>query len=217
MDPVTILGLISSIISIVEASKKVYDIAKSKEGIPEAFVKAAQSLSLVENTLEHVESRLSQRPQTCTLANREEDECIREVLKGCESKAVALKTIFDKALPKDGEWIRSRYWRAVKTIGLGKPGKVENLMKDILTDVQTITNNHTIQAATSDQVELLHRTIEELDNIEEPSMPDEQFDQCFLSQTHSGSGNNNVLSGSGTLNNVSRNQYNATTQHFGKD
>jgi hypothetical protein len=46
-----VIGLISGILSIIDAAKRVYDAAKDATHLPKAFREVAQRLPLVHNTL----------------------------------------------------------------------------------------------------------------------------------------------------------------------
>jgi hypothetical protein len=50
-EAITILGVISSIISIVDGTKQVYNTATSAEGLPAAFREVATRLPIISNIL----------------------------------------------------------------------------------------------------------------------------------------------------------------------
>ena len=54
-ETVVVLGVISSIITIIDTTKTVYDTATNKTGLPEAFRECAGKLPLVKNILEDIE------------------------------------------------------------------------------------------------------------------------------------------------------------------
>lgn len=206
----TILGLISAIISIIDASKKIYDAAHDTKGLPEAFREAARHLPLAENTLRSAETHAQQN-------NAVEDEAAaKEVLESCKEKAAHLKRIFEAVLPKADAGRLERYYKAAR--GLGKGGRVEDLMRGILADVQSLTNNHTIRGPTEQQLEEVKKALMGLAAIKEPSIPDEKLEEK-PSIAHYGTGDIMSHSGSGPQNKFAdqSKQFVATTMNFGTE
>lgn len=52
-----VVGLISGIIAIIDATKQVYDAAKDQHGLPAAFREVAQRLLLVQDILANAKAR----------------------------------------------------------------------------------------------------------------------------------------------------------------
>ncbi len=126
-EAIAVLGLISSIVDIIDEIKKVYDAATDAKGLPEAFREVAGRLPIIVNILD-----------TARLDVRDKDEAsckgVKPVVEACKRKAQTLKELFDRVLPADGAGTVERYWKAVKA--LGKGNEVEQLMKGMLVDVQ---------------------------------------------------------------------------------
>ncbi|RSL42799.1 hypothetical protein CEP54_015353 [Fusarium duplospermum] len=72
-------------------------------------------------------------------------------------------------------------------VRVGKKGRVESLMSDILKDVTTLTGYRVFQTATQQQVEELKKAIEDMAQVE-PSLSDSEFEEKTTSITHHGQG-----------------------------
>jgi hypothetical protein len=85
-----VVGLISGVISIIEATKTVYDAAKDAKGQPEVFRQAAARLPLVIEILHSAEERAQALHETA-------QEALEPILESCKAKAETLKK-FSKRL-----------------------------------------------------------------------------------------------------------------------
>jgi hypothetical protein len=121
-EAILVLGVISSIIAIVDGTKQVYDAATNAQGLPEAFREVAGRLPIVMNILVSTK-------QSIDNGYADEDSCkgVKNVVEACEKKAKKLDELFHKAIPVDGVSDLKQYYRAVKVWGKGN--EVENLMK----------------------------------------------------------------------------------------
>ncbi len=177
-EAIAVLGLISSIIAIVDEIKKVYDAATDARGLPEAFREVAARLPIVVNIL-----------GTAQLAVRDKDEAsckgVKPVIEACEKKAQTLKELFDKVLPTDGAGTVERYWKAVKA--LGKGNEVEQLMKGMLVEVQLLASEHGMKTVTKDQQSQIAHAITEMSAVPS-SVPDTVFKDTGFSAINSGPG-----------------------------
>ncbi|EHK99126.1 hypothetical protein M7I_4958 [Glarea lozoyensis 74030] len=179
-EAILVLGVISSVVAIVDGTKQVYDAASNAQGLPEAFREVAGRLPIVKNILGSAERNIR-------------DGHVDEA--ACKS----MKPLIDrckKVLPADDATRWVRYVSAAKT--LGKGGGVETLMKGLLDDVLLIASKHGMETARADQVEQLKKAIEELSAISH-SIPDSELDETSIT-------NNNFGNGPMTNNNVSGNQ-----------
>jgi hypothetical protein len=181
-----IIGLISGVISIIEAAKTVYDAAGDAKGQPEAFRQVAARLPLVIDILRKAEERASTLDETAM-------DAIEQTLESCKMKAENLKKIFQKVIRKDDDKWFDRYKKALST--LGKGDKVECLMEGILKDTQLLACEKLMGIATKAQVKGLEEGIKEMKEM--PSSLQE--DTGSVTQTHSGSGDNIGHSGSGNI------------------
>ncbi|KAH6717475.1 hypothetical protein BKA61DRAFT_547365 [Leptodontidium sp. MPI-SDFR-AT-0119] len=193
-----VLGPISSVIAIFDATKKVYDAAADSKGLPEAFREVAGRLPIVRTILGSVEQHISD-------GKVDEETCkfIKPVVITCKEKTEKFDLLFQKVIPPGDASRLDRYINAAWT--LGKGGRVESWMKGILEDVQLLASNH---AMTAIEVESINKAIEEVSDIE-PSIPD-----SVLQET--ASTNNNFSNEPMTNNNVSGNQFNMTNNSTGE-
>jgi hypothetical protein len=85
MSGAEVIGVISGIIAIVDATLKVYAAATGTSGLPEAFRDVAKRLPLVQETLKTTQGDLG-------AINLDEASCnaIKLVLRDCEDKAKRL-------------------------------------------------------------------------------------------------------------------------------
>jgi hypothetical protein len=181
-----VVGLISGVISIIEATKTVYDAAKDAKGQPEAFRQVAARLPLVNEILRNAKGRIQKLNET-------KQEALEPIIESCEAKAKSLNKLFWKVARKDDDKWHDRYKKAVATVGKGS--KVESLMGEILKDVQVIACEKLEGTATSAQVKELEEAIKEM-----KEMPSSfEGEAMSVVQTHSGSGDNIGHSGSGNI------------------
>jgi hypothetical protein len=91
-----VVSLIAGVISIIDATKTVYDAAKDAEGQPEAFRQVATRLPLVNEILHSAKER------TKTL-DESAQEALEPILESCKVKAKNLKKLFQKVIRKDDD------------------------------------------------------------------------------------------------------------------
>jgi hypothetical protein len=91
-----VVGLIASVISIIEATKTVYDAAKDAKGQPEAFRQVAARLPLVIEILHSAKERAQAIDEAAQKA-------LEPILKLCKAKTENLKKIFQKVIRKDDD------------------------------------------------------------------------------------------------------------------
>lgn len=127
----TVVGLISSVITIIENSKNLYDAATNAAGLHESFRAVAQSTPLVLDILRDcrtVQDGLDKQGEMTSDADykRELDDsaqAVKPVMLKCEENAQKLKDIFAKVVPgEDAGWLE-RYQKAAKSIIPGKKQK----------------------------------------------------------------------------------------------
>jgi len=202
-----VLGIISSIISIIDATKKVYDAVKDEKGLPANFKKSATKLPIILKLLKDAE----------TYIENTADESIRAAftptLENCNCQATQLQELFAKVMPEKGDSRLDRYMKAARTIG--KDGRVESLVRGILDDLQLLTTRFP-KVTSAREKEQLAKAIKEV-TMMESFLPD-GFEQ-ISTYAHYGSGAQNNNTGGGTQNNSnvigsqnngSGNQYNVT-------
>lgn len=168
-EAIAVLGLIASIVSIIDGTKQVYDAATNAQGLPKAFREVAGRLPIVRNVLGSAKQHVDK-------GDVDEDSCkgVKNVVEACEKKALKLDELFHKAIPADGASDLKRYYKAVKAFGKGN--KVETLMNGILEDVQLLACEHGMKVVTKAQQEQVAQAITGLSAVE-PSVPEYIFQE----------------------------------------
>ena len=209
-EAVTILGVISSVISIVDGIKQVYDAATSAEGIPAASREVAARLPIISNILGKTERYIKE-----DRVSADAYEGVMQVIQACQDKATKLEVLFRKVIPGENASRRERYIAAIKT--LGKGNVVEKLMKGMLEDVQLLVGEHSLRVATKDEAEQLAKAIQGVSAIP-PSIPESELQEHNFTANYSGSGTQNNAQGEYIAQGNAR-QYNSGggPMHFGKD
>ena len=92
-----VLGIISSIISVINATKRIYEAIEDEAGLPTNFKKSATKLPLIAKLLEDVERYV----------NNAADESIKAActptLVDCKVQATHLRELFEKVMPEEGD------------------------------------------------------------------------------------------------------------------
>jgi hypothetical protein len=226
---ITVLGLISSVITIIETSRDIYDAASSAEGLHEAFRAVSQNIPLVLNILrdckkvqEQVDKDYSSTVDDNLKRDIEEsNKAVEPLILACQENAKRLQQIFEKVVPDDeANWFE-RYKKAAHAVMPGKKRKVEDLMKEILEKLQLL---HTSRFFKSENKQKNEKKSKELETAisqlsEFPSSLPENEGQY----NHYGPGGMFINPGDGTQHNYSQSggsgnkQYIGQTQHFGRD
>lgn len=205
------LGIVSAIISIIEATNKVYEAVKDEAGLPKNFKKSATKLPLISKLLEDAERYVEAADEATKTA-------FTPTLEDCKAQAIHLQRLFEMIIPEEGESRWDRYAKAARTIGKG--GRVENLVGGILDDLQLLATRFP-EVTTLRTKEQLAKAVEEVAKME-PSLPDgfeqmpayahygsgPQNNNTGVGIQHNNSGTGHQNSGSGTM--VIGNNYNGT-------
>lgn len=128
-----VLGIISAIISIIDATHQVYKAVKDEAGLPTNFKKSATKLPLISKLLGDAETYVKASDEATRTA-------FTPTLEDCKSRAIQIQELFNKVMPKEGESRWDRYVKAARTIGKG--GHVENLVGGILDDLQFLATRY---------------------------------------------------------------------------
>ncbi|KAM0530419.1 hypothetical protein ACHAQF_008174 [Verticillium nonalfalfae] len=182
MDPASLVGLIGSIVSIVDAtSTATHKLLKSAK-LPDAFKQVEKHLPLVKQTLEDARRTIDK-----SITEKQRIE-IQDVLHDCNSKARELDRIFKdlgmKCNQVGGEksWDTIRGW--YRHILQGAKGhRVEALMNDIMGSLIKLGTLSTFRTATHKDMEDIKRALHELSNIE-PSLDDADFEATGSNYAH---------------------------------
>ena len=155
---IAVLGVISSIVAIIDGTKKIYDAATNAQGLPEAFREVAGRLPIVANILDSTKQNIEERK-----VNNDWCKGVKHIVEACEEKAKKLEELFHKAIPPDGASDLKRYYRAVQAWGKGS--EVESLMKGMLEDVQLLACERGMKTATKAQQEQIIKAIAEVSAV----------------------------------------------------
>jgi hypothetical protein len=139
MDGLAVVGIISSIITLVEYSTDVVErfvafVGDTKE-VPKHLTNLRIILPLVADTLERTRGRVNANEvseRTC--------KAIRPVLDGCKAKMEELKRLLAKIVPKDGAGKVIIMWKAV--ISTFQDDKIEKIAGAIRDYIQVLTFHH---------------------------------------------------------------------------
>jgi hypothetical protein len=212
MSGLEVIGGIAAVISIIDASIKIYDSARKDMKLSKTFETVRRRLPIILDTLETCKNDLEPSKDTMS-----QDACLalEKILDVCDEKTRKLREIFEKTMPGEKDTWEKRYFKVVRR--LGKGNKVEDLMIAITQDVQLIVNNHVVNSATPEQKAKLKETIEEIKSL--PSSVPEEGNSVSSFDSGGGAQENYIHRGNGTQNIIrdSGKQYNAETQNFGKD
>ncbi|EGE09000.1 TPR repeat protein [Trichophyton equinum CBS 127.97] len=166
-----VLGLISSIITIIQSTYQVYEAVDDAKGLPTNFKKSAAKLPLISKLLEDAE---------------------KPTLDNYKLQATRLHELFTKVMPEEDDSRLDRYVKAARTIGKG--GRIEELVKRILDDLQLIATEFP-EVMTPRSKEQLAKAIEDMAKL-------------------SGAQNNNMGGGTQNYNNSTGNQNNGPGQQY---
>lgn len=177
------LGIISAIISIIDASHQVYEAVKDEAGLPTNFKKSASKLPLISKLLQDAERYVKSADEATKTA-------FAPTLEDCKTQAIQLRELFNKVMPEEGGSRWDRYVKAARTIGKG--GRVENLVGGILDDLQLLATRYpeVMSPLTKEQ---LTKAVEEVTKIE-PSLPS-SFEQMLVYAHYGSGGQNNYTRG----------------------
>ncbi|RYC84217.1 hypothetical protein BFJ63_vAg12903 [Fusarium oxysporum f. sp. narcissi] len=189
----TIIDLISTTITTLEAATGHYSVVKGDKGLPEAFHEASRGLLLVGWALQTAKTQLGGRD----LAG--DPQSAMDSLKECNTNAELSKNIFN-AVAQAPETLRFEcYKEAVRQEGKGRT--MEVLVIGMMNNVYVLAKNNAIRAGLEDQVHALRGAIEQLSKME-PSVPKEGSDNTYNhyssgDQFNAPEGTQNITKGNG--------------------
>ncbi|KAM0080149.1 hypothetical protein ACKRZS_007652 [Fusarium odoratissimum] len=190
MSGAEVLGIISGAITVIEATITLYKTAKDSSGLPPSLRDAASRLPLIQESLTIAAHGIQQDYHP-----PESYAALEAVLQACSDKATQLHHIFEAMVPPSGATRTHRYLRAVKSFP--QIDKANVLVEGILGDLQVLTLNHVVKAATREQIKELMGMGMDRTVGREPSM--------VLNNTgigkqyvHTGQGDQNIASNTAT-------------------
>ncbi|MCJ1270776.1 hypothetical protein MMC22_010673 [Lobaria immixta] len=180
VEAIAVSGVISSIISIVDGTKKVYDAATDARGLPEAFRKVASQLPIIRHILDSAKQHIDD-------GGVDEDSCkgVKPVVEACEKKAEKLDTLFQKAIPQDGTRGLERNCKAAEK--LRERNEVLSLMIEMLEGVRHLACERGIKTANKAQQDQIVEAVSELLAVL-ASVPEDVYQDTGLTNTNTGSG-----------------------------
>ncbi|KAI8204574.1 hypothetical protein K4K54_004827 [Colletotrichum sp. SAR 10_86] len=194
-----VLGAISSVVAIVEATVNSYKAIKKIRDRPEAFNTVGQQLRSVRDLLNEIHDKTKDNDSAIKTAQNE--EFIRGV-KECQTKAEALENIFRHLEEKCNNSEESeRVWpdhfkNIYKALLKGsKANRVETLMADLWKGIERLAVIKII--GMSDPVQRNVKSAIQYLEEDDPSLDDSEFDSTGIHATQ-----NIATGGTGTQNNV---------------
>lgn len=204
MSGLEVIGGISAIITLLDASIKFYDSTRNNMKLPETFESVRRQLPVILHVLQTCANDLG--PSKDSIPS---DVCdaLENILDSCCEKARKLREIFEMVIPGEKDTREKRYTKVIRR--LGKNNKVEEIMAALTQDVQLLVNNHAVNSSTLEQNGKLEDILKEMKSIKSSALEED----CMALAFHSGGGaqTNNVQSGSGQQIN---NNANVGTQNF---
>jgi len=203
MSGIEVVGLISAIITIAETAADFYEAIKDLHGLPEAFKEVNQRLPLLEQTLRDAKTQAK-------TAKDDEAKALETLLTSSKAKAEKLLDIFKK-IHNSADSSAITVYRMV-ILKIGKKGRVEALMQDILKDMQIMTTYQVFKMVTQKHVDSLEAAEEDLKKTEEqnPSLTDSEFEEKSPgAMNHYGEGNQYAAFGNGKVKHVAGDNFKA--------
>lgn len=175
-----VAGVISSVITIIDTVKKVYDAVQDTSGLPEEFRAVRGQLPTVAIILDdaHAHTETGQLNQVTI-------DAIAPLVAQCKERATKLEEIFKAVLPEVDASTTRRGLKAIQA--LRKAGKVKKLWKQMMEVVLVLATRHGMETATARQVDELKESIEKISNMG-PPLSDSESENSSMKITHSGTG-----------------------------
>ncbi|KAL5083048.1 hypothetical protein Trisim1_002243 [Trichoderma cf. simile WF8] len=205
MSGAQLIGVISGIMSIVDASLKIYEAVEDASGLPRCFRNVAARLPVVQDTLETAREALEEeedKEDKEELPRLKSRDALVKILESCYDKATMLNKALQTIMPTQGASKTKRYVKAIKMFPAAE--KIESLMDSIQHDVHMLAANHSLKSATRTQIEDL---IDMIRKTEKPKFintyPSHRatVSLCNIGKgsqfVHDGQGNQNVSMGTG--------------------
>ena len=180
MSGLEVVGAISAVIGILDASVKAYEILRKDAKLSETYQVVGMRLPIILNTLKNCRDHLDSIQDT-----PEDSVCdaLDKIVEACREKARMLRDIFKNTLPVEGERWDRRYKKAIRKFGKGK--KVEELMLGLTQDVQLLVNQKVVMPVDPKQETELKEIIEDMKNAP-PSITTDVASTNYFEQSGSG-------------------------------
>ncbi|KXH69095.1 hypothetical protein CSAL01_01457 [Colletotrichum salicis] len=188
MSGAEVLGLISAIISIIDASVQIYKAANDVSGLPASFRQVYSRLPLILDTLKAAENGFDD--QEGSPGSR---TALVDLLKGCKDKAGSLERLFEATITSPEDSKLNRWMKAAKTIPHG--GDVKALSEGILGDLNVLTSNYAVKFTTRQEMKRLIRLLDNQYHNSEESLVTLNNMASGQQYVKLNDGNQNVASG----------------------
>jgi len=203
-----VLSQISSISTVLDAVKTVYDHFKDAESVPILFQEiTTQQLPVLRDALRIAEQQITERS-----LDEESSRLIKPALAGCKDKALRLECMFRKVVPRASTLGLEPYRLAVDALGQGY--RMEILMKGMLEDMKLLIENQATSAVARNEVGKIVKAIEELSAI--TLVTSEETPRNRINNTSPGTLNTNTFSGTANNNTSNGQQYVGQNLYFGR-
>lgn len=189
MSGLEVIGGISAVIAIVNASVEIWDNAQTDIKLPETFKIVARRLPLLLSILQICHDELDHIKDTL---RSDVIESFRSVVQNSKAQAQLLLDIFEKTVPGEDAKRVQRLQAAVKSVGKGRT--VERILQSISEDTRILASYHSIKAARPELTADLERLIKELQNAE-PSVEEEPPSSSAFQNHNYGGGQQNISTG----------------------
>ena len=195
MSGIEILGLVSGIITLIDACLKIYDGAKEAPGLPSVLQDSARRLPLIRQALLAAREGVKQEEWP-----HETGISLLSMLSSCEDKVRQMLGILQAFMPPQSSRRRMNRWlRALKMVS--KFERVGALMDAIIVDLQVLSFSYAIKGTTRAHISRLIGPVADVENKEKNSS---QAQSMLFYNTgpgsqfiHSGSGDIGVSTGTG--------------------
>lgn len=208
-EAIVVLEAIAAILTIIDASKEVFEAAKDTKGLPEAFREVAGRLPIVESILGSAKQNIEENG-----VKNDSRKGVENILEACKEKAEKLKLLFKNVVHGEGAPRMERYRKALKVPGKGH--KVEKLMQGILEDVNLLIGEKGINSASKAQQEQILKAIKEIAAVA-PSIPEQEIQQTGFTNSNYGSGTQNNAQGENVAQGNGKVFHNTGPMTFGKE
>jgi hypothetical protein len=191
MSGVEIIGLVSGIVTLIEASVSIYKALENGPGLPGAFRNSAARLPLIQESLTLVSENLD-----ADASSAASQAALKQVLDSSTGRATALHDAFQAMVQPPGvsPWTRGLIAMQAKS----KARHVDKLISGIMEDLQVLTANHAVKAATRAQVEGLVAKIKQNKELIEREDDEEavgyRHARSNKQYVYTGVGNQNIAS-----------------------
>jgi hypothetical protein len=164
MSSLEVIGGISAIITLLDASINVYDSARNDMKLPEPFEPVLRRLPVILHILQACENDLERDKDSM---HSDVCEALGNILDACSEKIRNLREIFEMVIPGERDTWEKRYAKVIRR--LGKGNKVEELMASLTQDVQVIVNHIATNSVMLEQNIELEDILKEMKSVQSSS------------------------------------------------